>query len=92
MNLVVSIQTLLFFLTLSSSSYGQDEYIESMDYYCGTTWPDAASTCTHHCPSGANTECIDMLGEGYECHKFTGCSARIENGEIVVEDNNKVMK
>ena len=89
MNLVSS-QTLFFFLTLSSS-YGQDEYIESMDYYCGTTWPDAASACTHHCPSGASTECIDMLGEGYECHKFTGCSERIENGEIVEDNSNGVV-
>ena len=82
MNLVLSAQTLFFALTLCHQSYAQDGYIESADYYCGTTWPDAASTCTDHCPSGNHAECVDMLGEGYECHKFTGCYSKLENGEI----------
>ena len=57
----------------------------SDDYYCGTSWPNAAEQCAHSCPMGPREECSDLLGQQYTCHKFTGCKEKLNNGETVEE-------
>ena len=54
------------------------------DNYCGSTWLDAYNGCYLPCPLG-DGDCIS-LGEGYTCHQYTTCHARIENGEFDTSD------
>jgi hypothetical protein len=58
----------------SSSSSG---IFQSEDYYCGTSWADAALDCYKNCTTGEDDECVIALGLGYECHGFTGCHAKL---------------
>ena len=63
----------------------------SIEMYCGTSWEIAANTCVQGCPEGTNDECSN-LGSDYECHFFTGCSAKVdpindEDTEDIDEDN-----
>jgi len=44
----------------------------SDNFYCGSTWPDAAQNCHRHCPSGNHDDYLD-LGVGWKCFQFTGC-------------------
>jgi hypothetical protein len=44
------------------------------DFYCGTNWEDAVSSCNRPCPSGEDPECP---GE-QTCFADTGCMANIE--------------
>ena len=52
----------------------------TIDNYCGITWMDAYNECHLPCPLG-DGDC-GSLGEGYTCHQYTTCNARIESGEI----------
>ncbi|KAL7542699.1 hypothetical protein ACHAXR_012004 [Thalassiosira sp. AJA248-18] len=60
----------------------------SDDYYCGLTWPHAATSCPKHCPTGQDSECADALGDNFGCFFFTGCREKIDNGEFVGGDPN----
>lgn len=40
-------------------------------YFCGSTWLDAAETCSKPCSSGSSDEC----GDGESCYAHTGCQA-----------------
>lgn len=69
------------------------------DMYCGTSWPNAADSCSTPCAGGKDDECTDPLGTGYSCHFFTGCAqvvaaaAEEESGVAAAaeeEDNNDV--
>jgi hypothetical protein len=40
-------------------------------YFCGSTWMDAAETCSKPCSSGSSDEC----GENESCFAHTGCQA-----------------
>eukprot|EP00579_Thalassiosira_antarctica_P008221 CAMPEP_0201877728 /NCGR_PEP_ID=MMETSP0902-20130614/9073_1 /ASSEMBLY_ACC=CAM_ASM_000551 /TAXON_ID=420261 /ORGANISM="Thalassiosira antarctica, Strain CCMP982" /LENGTH=1207 /DNA_ID=CAMNT_0048405235 /DNA_START=83 /DNA_END=3706 /DNA_ORIENTATION=- len=47
------------------------------EYYCGTSWSDAAHSCPKHCPNGTDAECASLgVGNGvnYGCFYFTGCT------------------
>ena len=57
---------------------------QSEDYFCGTSWSDAAETCPHSCPTGEDSECIEKASgdDTYGCFFFTGCWERIQAGEI----------
>lgn len=68
-------------------SVGPSAALQSDDYYCGITWPNAANACPKHCPSGEDSECRDALGEAFSCFYFTGCKAKIASGEITNGDN-----
>jgi len=63
----------------------------SIEMYCGTSWPNAANACLQGCPGGTNDECQINLGPDYECHFFTGCSAKVDpiedEDDIEDEDN-----
>mmetsp|Transcript_12445 Transcript_12445/g.26815 ORF Transcript_12445/g.26815 Transcript_12445/m.26815 type:complete len:1210 (-) Transcript_12445:141-3770(-) len=66
---------LLAFLRLTSALESQSEY------FCGTSWSDAAHSCHKHCPTGDDVECIGELGEGFGCYYFTGCSISEDEDE-----------
>ena len=40
-------------------------------YFCGTSWLDAAETCSKPCSSGSSDEC----GENESCYAHTGCQS-----------------
>lgn len=45
-----------------------------LDHYCGTTWPQAAETCSQPCPTGQDDECSNI---GETCFGYTGCNAKV---------------
>ena len=57
--------------------------------YCGTSWPNAANTCLHDCPSGSDTECHDTHGLSleYTCHYFTGCTNLVDTEESTTNND-----
>ena len=89
---------LLLFITLClsininpTSSQEEDLYDASLDFYCGKDWQSAANSCTHNCQSGKDSDCINLLGIGYECFKFTGCKDKIENDGQVIDEVQEVI-
>ena len=82
---------LLLFLTSLKTTQAQSQL--SDNFYCGSTWPDAAQNCHRHCPSGDHSDCAD-LGVGWQCFQFTGCYVppvevedQQEEGQDVVSNN-----
>lgn len=49
-----------------------EEYIPGDSYYCGISFLDASSTCTHPCPSRSDSECPN----GEQCYGDTPCPTR----------------
>ena len=89
---------LLLFITLClsininpTSSQEEDLYDASLDFYCGKDWQSAANSYTHNCQSGKDSDCINLLGIGYECFKFTGCKDKIENDGQVIDEVQEVI-
>mmetsp|Transcript_30795 Transcript_30795/g.57060 ORF Transcript_30795/g.57060 Transcript_30795/m.57060 type:complete len:631 (-) Transcript_30795:46-1938(-) len=72
--------TLLHLLTLLFTFHTANG--QAAEYYCGTSWLDAASSCPKHCPSGTDAECAN-LGENYECYYLTGCTEETPQGDLV---------
>jgi hypothetical protein len=48
-----------------------------LDYYCGTSWPNAADACMQSCPDGDDAVCSNSLGEEYFCFGYTGCNDKL---------------
>eukprot|EP00580_Thalassiosira_gravida_P015819 CAMPEP_0201673258 /NCGR_PEP_ID=MMETSP0494-20130426/34242_1 /ASSEMBLY_ACC=CAM_ASM_000839 /TAXON_ID=420259 /ORGANISM="Thalassiosira gravida, Strain GMp14c1" /LENGTH=66 /DNA_ID=CAMNT_0048155127 /DNA_START=21 /DNA_END=217 /DNA_ORIENTATION=+ len=46
--------------------------LNSEEYFCGTSWSDAAHSCHKHCPTGEDDECYNELGDDFGCYYFTG--------------------
>ena len=46
---------------------------------------------THNCQSGKDSDCINILGIGYECFKFTGCKEKIDNDGKVIDKVQEVI-
>jgi len=93
----MSTTTLLFVIICLSiiinptSSQGEEVYDATLDFCCGKDWQSAANSCTHNCQSGNDSDCINLLGIGYECFKFTGCKYKIDNDGQVVDEVQEVI-
>ncbi|KAK1748815.1 chitinase [Skeletonema marinoi] len=53
------------------SCYGYTACDDHDTFFCGTTWDEAASTCSKPCPSGSNDECDN----GEICFGYTPCAS-----------------
>eukprot|EP00571_Detonula_confervacea_P005871 CAMPEP_0172330022 /NCGR_PEP_ID=MMETSP1058-20130122/61177_1 /TAXON_ID=83371 /ORGANISM="Detonula confervacea, Strain CCMP 353" /LENGTH=1318 /DNA_ID=CAMNT_0013047219 /DNA_START=179 /DNA_END=4138 /DNA_ORIENTATION=- len=64
--------------------------VQSEDYYCGHSWPHAASFCEKHCATGQDSECASLSDgtQDYECYYFTGCSDRLVDAQPNDDANN----
>jgi len=71
--------------TNEPSIFANTATVLSQDYYCGTSWPHAASFCEKHCATGQDSECASLgdvsSGEVYECYYFTGCYDKLVDAQ-----------
>lgn len=76
---MIVLLSLLFVVVLTGGFVVAGEVLlQSEDYYCGTSWADAAQSCSNSCVSGEDSECnLLAMGEGHGCYGFTGCHAKL---------------
>ena len=78
------------FLLLVSATFGVVALNDNFDdSYCGKTFSFAQNNCPLRCASGADQECVDILGEEYKCFNSTGCSERITNRGLILHPNSR---
>jgi hypothetical protein len=62
--------------------FSQDFDNNNVDSYCGESFNSAQKDCPMQCASGTDQECVNVLGGEYKCFNLTGCSDKMQNGEL----------